>query len=54
MGPTELCGLCKNEAEGYAWIDDVRYCHGNNDFVTCYMRVNLQNWDVLEDWFEPE
>lgn len=35
----EACGLCgKDPAEGFATVDDVRYCHG--DFTpdpTCYM-----------------
>lgn len=51
----DTCQSCgQYPADGYAYIEDKRYCHGDDEFVTCYMRVNFQNWDVLEDWFEPE
>lgn len=39
MAPIELCGLCSNQAEGWAWLDDVRYCHGDDVEVTCFMRA---------------
>lgn len=34
------CVVCgKNPAEGWAWIGDDRYCHGDDDREpTCYMR----------------
>lgn len=35
----ELCGLCYNRARGYAFINGVRYCHGEDDSPTCYERA---------------
>jgi hypothetical protein len=42
LNPTgELCGRCGKPAAGYAFINGVRYCHGDGDLeyphaVTCY------------------
>jgi hypothetical protein len=41
MGDT-LCRRCGAPAAGYAAIDGQRYCHGDNEQPTCYMR---QSWD---------
>lgn len=31
------CGHCGLPATGWAWINDVRYCHGDEmEFPTCY------------------
>jgi hypothetical protein len=36
----DVCGLClKDPAEGYAKIGAIRYCHGDNDEITCYQRA---------------
>ena len=33
------CGLCgRDPAEGFAAINGVRYCHGDGEALTCYMR----------------
>ena len=32
----DLCGSCGEVAEGWAWIEDVRYCHGNTSSLSCY------------------
>ena len=36
-----ICGGCgKDPAEGFATVNDVRYCHGDNDPTpTCYERA---------------
>lgn len=44
------CGLCgRDPAAGFASIDDVFYCHGDDDEVpTCYMRS--QGAYLPADW----
>ena len=38
--PSATCALCGEPAKGYATVNDVRYCHGDDDpSPTCYMRV---------------
>lgn len=50
----QACGLCgKDPAAGFASIDDVRYCHGDDDpEPTCYMRSQGRYLDPVEfrDW----
>ena len=36
----ELCALCGNVAQGFATIDGDRYCHGDDERPTCYMRAS--------------
>lgn len=34
----QRCGLCgKDPAEGFASVNGVRFCHGDDDDTTCYM-----------------
>ena len=47
------CGVCGTDRpEGYAYINDVRYCHG--DFPgTCYERAIWQaETEYMNDYFE--
>lgn len=48
------CHWCGNpQAEGHAWIDDIRYCHGDDVDVTCFMQAQ---WNLgvqrLDDYLE--
>ena len=37
---SDPCALCHKPATGYAYINDARYCHGDNDpSPTCYERA---------------
>lgn len=37
--PPELCARCGRLAEGEAWIDGVRYCHGETSDRTCFEKA---------------
>lgn len=42
IGPKARCGLCGERATGFAEVDGVRYCHGDDEpDPTCYM---LASW----------
>lgn len=48
------CSHCGNpRPEGYAYINDLRYCHSDNIPVSCYQ---LAMWeaesDMMEGWFD--
>ena len=34
------CEQCGEDAKGYATIDGKRYCHGDQEQPTCYMRAS--------------
>lgn len=34
----EPCASCGKPAQGFATIDDQRYCHGDGERPTCYMQ----------------
>lgn len=38
----DTCARCGEPAQGYANIDSERYCHGDQERPTCYMR---ELWD---------
>lgn len=54
MALIEKCGFCGGVADGYAWIDDIRYCHGDDVEVTCFMREQWASGVTPAPWFEPE
>jgi hypothetical protein len=43
------CARCGNEAAGYATIGEDRYCHGDNEQPTCYMRAS---WERSAEGFK--
>jgi hypothetical protein len=38
----ERCARCGKQAEGFASIGDKRYCHGDQDGLTCYMLASSE------------
>lgn len=57
----QVCGLCgRDPAAGFATINDVRYCHGDDDpEPTCYMRsqakyVPFSPSDQIHDQTAPK
>lgn len=48
----EKCVRCGNIAEGHAWIDDMRLCHGDDVDLTCFMQQQWDNFPTLNEWFE--
>ncbi len=38
----ELCTRCGQPAAGAAWIGGQRFCHGDEDHPSCFMR---EQWD---------
>ena len=52
---SDECAYCgAEEAEGWAWINDLRFCHSDTLIATCYMQylwaVESEDWlDWLED-----
>lgn len=48
MGHTNMmsCHWCgEPQAPGHAWIDDLRYCHGDDVDVTCFMLAQYEKVD---------
>lgn len=45
------CAYCGADvAEGWAWVNDLRFCHSDTLIATCYMQYL---WAVeTEDWLE--
>ena len=50
MGSCHWCGA--PEAEGYAFIGDLRYCHGDWQDVTCYMQAQHQEQINIDGWLD--
>lgn len=49
------CARCGKPAQGYATIGDERYCHGDQEQPTCYMREQWeQGRDSLKAMLPPE
>lgn len=43
MFEIKKCARCGKVPDGHAWIDDLRYCHGDDVDVTCFMQ---EQWDM--------
>lgn len=48
--PDTVCQRCGNIAEGFAFIGNKRYCHGDSTPVTCYMLASADpaTWEDLD------
>lgn len=42
MSKEATCGRCGEAAQGYAYIDQQRYCHGEQEKPTCYMKSSWE------------
>lgn len=52
MFEIKKCARCGEVPDGHAWIDDRRYCHGDDIDVTCFMIEQFNYSAALTDYLE--